>query len=426
MKQIALAFALLAYIAGAQAAIQELNRIVAVVNDDVVTAQELDRRIGEVVQQLRRQGTPMPPPKVLRKQVLERLVLERLQLERARSIGIRIDDETVNQVVGNIAEQNNLNLFQFRMVLERDGIDYAQFREDIRRQLMLDRLRVQQVNNKVNVTPREVDAFLEMQQGKEGGGEEYRLGHILIALPEAASPEQVQAARREAEEVLGKLRGGADFGQVAVAHSDGQNALEGGDLGWRKANELPTLFADAIAGMQAGGIGGPVRSPSGFHLFKVLEVRGEERHMVEQTHARHILIKTSELVSAEQARERLARLRERILAGEPFAELARANSDDKASAAEGGDLGWSNPGDLVPRFEQAMDALEPGEISEPFESRFGWHIVQVLERRQQDNTEQLERTKAAEALRQRKIEEQTQTWRRRLRDEAYVELRLDE
>ena len=409
----------------AKSAIVEINRIVAVVNRDVITESELNRRIELIRRQLQQQKTPMPPESVLRRQILERLILERIELQMARNLGIRVDDEALNRVLQNIAANSKMSLEQFRAVLERDGYDFAQFREGIRNEVIVKRLRQREVADRVNVTPQEVDEFLASQKNLGNLNQEYHLSHILIAVPEAASPEQVQAARAKAEEVLSKLRAGADFREMAVSYSDGQQALQGGDLGWRKAGQLPTLFSDILTRMHPGEISDLIRSPSGFHILKVTEERGEKKHIVRQTHARHILIRTNEVTSDYDARTRLERLRQRILAGEDFSTLAKANSDDRGSASKGGDLGWANPGDFVPAFEEVITKLAPGAVSEPFKTQFGWHIVQVLGRRDYDNTEQYQRARARQALRARKIDERLQQWVRRIRDEAYVEYRLE-
>lgn len=401
--------------------VEELNRIVAVVDEEAITSLELEKRLQAILAQLRQNGTPAPPRDILQRQVLERLIIERLQLTLAADRGVRVDDETLNQVIGRIAAQNKLTLPQFRETLERDGVAYADFREEIRGEIIMNNLRAREVESRVEVTQQEVDEFLTRQAGNGNLETEYHLGHILIAVPEGAGPEQVQAARARAQQVLDELRGGADFRQLAIAHSSGQQALQGGDLGWRKGGQLPTLFADNVLRLAPGEVSEPLRSSSGFHIIKLLDKRGEQRQFVTQTHARHILVRSNELVSDFDAGNKLSRLRERILQGEDFAALARANSEDPGSGAKGGDLGWANPGTFVGPFEQAMNGLKAGEISEPFRSQFGWHIVQVMERRQHDSTEELKRSRAFEAIRQRKIEEDTQDWLRRLRDEAYVE-----
>lgn len=418
--------ALLVCASTAPAEVIELNRVVAVVNDDVVTAQELEERTRIVLQQIGKANTSAPPKEVLTRQVLERLVLERIQLQLAAESGMRVEDEAVNQVVGNIAAENRLTPEQFRQVLARDGVDYADFREDIRREILISRLRARHVNSRINVTPQEVDDYLASSAAKAQLQNEFQLAHILIAVPEAAGPEQIQRARSEAEQVLAQLKLGADFRQLAIAHSDGQQALEGGDLGWRRGGQLPSLFVEAVLGMEKGEVSELIRSPSGFHIIKLVDVRGgEEKHVVKQVHARHILIRPDEITSDADARARLERLRERILGGEDFAQLARVHSDDKGSGANGGDLGWAGPGQMVPEFEEMMYKTPLGQVSAPFRTQFGWHIVQPLARRDHDNTEEFRRMRAMEALRQRKQEEETEAWLRQIRDEAYVEYRLE-
>lgn len=405
----------------------ELDHIVAVVNSDVITALELDERVQRVKQQLAQNNTSLPPEDVLRKQILERMVIEELQLQLAERKGIRVDDETVNQVVENIARENGLTLQQFRQVLEREGFGFPAFRENIRKEIMLTRLKRSEVENRINVSEAEIDSQVEKLRAQEGRDVEFRLAHILVALPEGASPQEVAAAQQEARQTVNRLRLGADFAQTAVAVSDGQQALQGGDLGWIKLGQLPSIFAETVPELEIGEITGPVRSSSGFHIVKVLDKRSEERkHIVEQTLARHILIKTDEVTSDEQARRRLLRLRERILNGADFGKLAQANSDDTGSAGQGGSLGWTNPGSFVPRFEQEMAKLEAGEISMPFKSRFGWHIVQVMSRRNKDDTADFLRNQARQQIEKRKTREEMESWLRRLREEAYVDLRLNQ
>ena len=411
----------------------EIDSVVAIVNDAVITRSELDDQTRTIKQQLRQQNTPAPTGDVLQKQVLERLISSRLQLQLAANTGIRADDDTLNRAINRIAEQNKLSLSEFRAVLEKDGFSFDKFREDIRNEIIITRLRQRQVDSRITVTDQEVSQFLAAQARQGKSDDEYRLGHILIALPEAASPEQIQAARQKTEKILEKLHakvnegtaGNADFKETAIAVSDGQQALEGGDLGWRSAGQLPSLFAAQVPAMKVGELSGVIRSSGGFHIIKLLDYRGGKRHTVMQTLARHILIRTTELITDDDASIRLEQLAQRIKKGEDFAELARVNSDDTLSAAKGGSLDWVNPGDMVPAFEQAMDQLQPAQISAPFKSEFGWHLVQVQERREHDNTEEYTRSQAQEALRNRKIEEEYQNWLRRLRDEAYVEYRLD-
>lgn len=409
----------------AQPSIAELDRILAVVNDDIIVQSELDDALRTIKQQLQQQNRPVPPDSTLQRQVLERLIVMRLQLQLANSTGIRVDDETLNRTVQNIAQQNGMSLSEFRSVLERDGFNFAKFREDIRNEIIINRLQQRQVTNRITVTEQEVDNFLANQNVQGTKNVKYHLAHILIAVPEGASSQQIQEARAKAQQVLGELRAGADFTQKAIAVSSGQQALEGGDLGWREPGQIPTLFVDTVLKMKPGDISDPIRSPSGFHIVKLVDAQDNERHIITQTLARHILIRTNEITSGSDARTRLEQLKGRIETGEDFAALARSHSEDSGSAVKGGDLGWVSPGDMVPRFEETMNRLKPGEVSEPFETQFGWHIMQVLERREYDNTEEFKRSKARELIRQRKAEEELDIWLRRLRDEAYVEYRLE-
>ncbi len=404
----------------------EIDRIVAIVNKDVIVLSELQARLRTAVEQLKKVNVPAPPRNILEKQVLEQLILDRLQLQIAANTGIRIDDETLNRQIADIARQNKLSLREFRDILERDGFDFGAFREDIRNELTKNRVQQRQVRDRVRVTARDIDNYLATREKQGGNNPEYRLSHILIAVPDGASPEELAEARDEAEDILARLKAGANFGRTAAAESDGQQALEGGDLGWRRAGELPTLFEGVVPNLEKGGLSDVIRGPSGFHVIKLLDTRGAERLVVKQTRARHILVKTDEVINNNDARTRLRVLRSRILNGADFNELARANSDDAGSAVKGGDLGWLSPGDTIPAFEKTMDALTIGKISEPFETQFGWHILQVLERRDRDSTEEVQKAKAAEALRNRKVDEELQTWFRQIRDEAYIEYRLDE
>ncbi len=419
---------LLAALTGSMGAIaaEPLNRIVAVVNDDVVLASEFEAKLNIVREQLRAQNTELPPENVLRQQVLDRVILDQLQLQLAASNNIQVDDETLASNLRNIAQQNNMSLEQFRATLESEGHDFNAFREEIRNQIIIARLHQQMVGSRINVTEQEIDTLLANEKTWGGAEKEYHLGHILIPVPDGASPEQNRAAQKQAEDTVAALRGGADFAKTAVAVSAGQTALQGGDLGWRKAGQLPTVMAEVVNNIQAGEIADPVRAAGGFHIVKLLEVRGEGRQLITQTHARHILLTADELLPEAEVPSRLEQLRERLVGGEDFAALARAHSKDKVSASKGGDLGWSNPGDLVPQFEEAMNALKIDEISQPVETRFGWHIIQVLERREHDSTDELKRNQARELIRKRKTDEELALWMRRLRDEAYVEYRTEE
>lgn len=419
-----LVIALLGVPVGTRAGVP-LDSIVAIVNDDVVMETQLDRQIERAKMELRQHDTKVPPADVLRKQVLERLILMKIQLQLAEQTGLRVDDDTLNRAISNIAAENGLSLGKFRDVIENEGYRYSQFREDIRDEIVVSRLRQRQVDNLIHVTDREVDNYLATQKQQDKVDKEYHLAHILIGLPEGASPEGIEERRTKAAEVLERLRAGADFKEMAIAVSDGQQAREGGDLGWRRAAEVPTLFADALGSLQEGATSDLMRNPSGFHIVKLLGTRNAGAHVVKQTRARHILIQTNELVSGDNARTRLTQLKQRIEGGEDFGELARSHSSDKGTAAKGGDLGWVSPGSLAPKFEEVMNSLSPGGISDPFETDYGWHIVQVRDRRDHDDSQELIRTQAREAIRQHRLEQEHQAWLRRLRDEAFVEYRID-
>ena len=416
---------LLSIARGGLAAPEPLDRIVAVVNDNVITSSELTDRLQLVKAQLVSQNTSLPPENVLERQVLERMVIEELQMQLARDTGVIVDDIELNNALRDIARKNGMNLIEFRKTVEQDGYQFNRLREDIRIDMTTARLRERQINNRITITDQEVESLLSREAQRGEQSVEYLLGHILVALPEAASPEQIQTARDKIGRIASELAAGADFAQKAIAESDGQQALAGGDLGWRNAGQIPRLFVDTVVAMQVGEVSQPIRSPSGFHLVKVVDKRGEAKQFITQTNARHILIAPTAVISNTEARLRVERLRDRIANGEDFAALAQANSADTRSASRGGDLGWVNPGDLVPPFEQAMDALPAGGLSDPVQTQFGWHLIQVLERRQQDVTEEVRRNQARMALFRRKVEEETQLWAQRLRDEAYVDFRLD-
>ena len=406
--------------------IVELDRIVALVNDDVIMQSELNSRINKVRQELEEQKIPSPPIHVLIKQVTERLILQRLQLQEAERSGIRIDDQTLNRTIQKIAEGNRLSMEQFRRLLERDGFSFAQFREDVRDEIMIGRIRSKKVKNRVKVSEQEIDYLLENLEKRGDTINSYQLAHILISIPEGSVPEEIERRRNKMEEVIAELKLGADFRQMAATYSDAQTAMTGGDLGWRKHSELPSAFEEVVPNMNKGEMSDIIRTPSGFHLVKLIDTRGENQIMVTQTKVRHILVKSSQIVSESDARSRLQQLRERILSGEDFAQLARANSDDSTSAIDGGDLGWVMPGALEPEFEDVMEAVDVGEVSEPFSTPFGWHILRVDDRRQHDGTLEYRRNKARETISKRKTEEELELWLHRLRDEAYVELRLEE
>ncbi len=402
----------------------EADRIVAVVNDEAITLNELRSQMARVERQLRQQGTQMPPRDVLEKHILERMIVDRVQMQLARETGLRVEDGQLDQALVRIAESNRMDLAQLRNSLAQDGIAWTKFREDIRGEITIVRLREREVDSRIIVSDGEIDNFLESAGAM--GNEEYNLAHILLRVPEQAKPEQLARLQARAEDIVAQLRKGADFAQLAAANSDAPDGLSGGLMGWRSRERLPSLFAEEVVKLKPGEISSVMRSPAGFHILKLLDRRGGaiKAQPVEQTHARHILIKTSELVSESEARRRLVALKERVTHGADFAELARLHSND-LSASRGGDLGWLNPGDTVPEFEQAMNRLKPGEVSEPVQSPFGWHLIQVLARRTDISTERV-RQSARQALRERKADEAYQDWLRQMRDRAYVEYRLED
>jgi peptidyl-prolyl cis-trans isomerase SurA len=403
----------------------EIDRIVAVVNEDVITRLDLNEHIKMAADNLRRQGTPLPPTEVFEKQVLERMIAQKTQLQFAKEVGLRIDDATLDKTIARIAQENKLTIPQLRATLEKDGVPYQKFRDELRNEITIARLREREVDSKIVVSEAEIDAFLQARQDTLGRNDEYNLGHILVRVQEQASPEQIQARQARAEEALAQIKQGADFGQVAATYSDAPEGLKGGMLGWREASRLPTLFLEAVKGMRVGEVSPVVRSPNGFHILKLVDQRGAAPVIVQQTHARHILIRTNELISETEARNRLLGLRERIVNGESFAELARLQSQD-ASASKGGDLGWVSPGDTVPDFERAMNQLNVNQVSEPVKTEFGWHLIQVLGRRDEDMSKERLRLTARQALLARKSDEAYQEWLRQLRDKAYVEYRSED
>ena len=415
---------LFCFLQSSQAAV-ELDRIIAVINDDVVMKSELDEKVRTVKNQLKEQGTTLPPSSILEKQVLDRLILTKLQIQMAENTGIRVDDESLNRTISNIAAENELSLAQFREILESDGYHYEKFREDIRHEILTSRLRQRQVDNRITVTEREIRNFMDNQEHQGEVETEFSLAHILVSTPEGLSASERKDAKKIAEKIVADLKNGGDFAQLAATYSDSEDALDGGKLGWRKAGQVPTLFTEFVADMEKGDFSEIIRSSSGYHIIKLLDVRSTEQVVITQTNARHILIRPDELISEEDAKTRLQQLLLRIKGGDDFADLARGHSVDSVSAADGGSLGWVSPGDLVPEFENAMNSLAPGEVSPAFKTQFGYHIVQVLERREHDSTEDVKRAKAREAIRQRKLEEARQNWLREMRDDAYVEYRLE-
>ena len=403
-----------------------VDRVVAVVNDEAITQYDLDDAKRIVLQQLKQQNVEPPAQDVLDKQVLERMMTERSLLQFAKESGVRVDDTMIERAILRIAQENKLSAEDFRKALAKENIDYPRYREDVRHELTVQRLREREVDSKITVSDAEVEQYLATLKSQSTGEAEYKLAHILVMVPEQASAEQIDARKRRAEDALRALKSGADFAQVAAGFSDASDALGGGNLGWRSGARLPTVFADEVRGMQVGQISAITRSAAGFHIVKLLEKRSRnEPTVVDQTHARHILVRVNEIVSESDAKAKIDRLKDRIDSGAKFEELAKLNSEDTTSA-KGGDLGWVNPGDTVPEFDEAMKKLELNQISAPVRTPFGWHLIQVLERRRQDITGDRARNEAQVAIRQRKADEAFQDWVRQIRDRAYVEVRLDD
>ncbi|MGH8176817.1 MAG: peptidylprolyl isomerase [Steroidobacter sp.] len=403
-----------------------VDRIAAVVNDGVVLMSQLDAQTEEVVQRLSQQNTELPPRNVLRKQILERLVVDEIQVQRAERLEIQVSDEMLNGALDDVARRNNIGFPDLPQALAKQGIDYRDFRDEIRRQMTLQLLRQRDVIGRINVSPRELEQFMTRQQNAPDQNAEYNVSHILISAPVTASPEQIEALGTRAREVHDKAAAGEDFAQLAVAYSDSSTNIEGGSLGWRRGSQLPSIVAEQVAKMKAGDISEPIRTPSGFHLFRLNEVRGGvQQAVVSQVHARHILLRTSELEDDQTVQQKLAAIRERIVTGgEDFAAIAAVTSQDPGSAADGGDLGWAGPGTFVPEFEKQIKDLGENDITQPFKTQYGWHVVQLLGRRQHDATDDMRRQRAFAELRESKAEEETELWLRRLRDEAFVDYRM--
>lgn len=410
--------------ASVHADVQPLDRVVAIVDTDVVMQSQLDQRVREVQQTIAKRGDSLPPEHVLGQQVLERLIIENIQLQIGDRSGIRITDEELNQAVGTIAQRNNLSLEQFRAALERDGLSYEDAREQIRREMIISRVRQRRVAERIQVSDQEVENFLNSESGKMQLSVEYRLANILIRVPDAASAEEIQAADRRAQELYQQLQQGADFAQLAIASSASETALEGGNMGWRKAAQLPAPFDSMIGALSVGETSEPIRTPGGFIMIKLLEKRGGETRVRDEVHVRHVLIKPSEIRSETETKRLAERVYERIMAGEDFAGLAKDFSEDPGSALNGGDLNWIDPNALVPEFRAVMAQTESGEVSKPFKSAFGWHVLQVMGRRATDGSEQFRKQQALSVLRNRKYEDELQAWLRQIRDEAYVESKL--
>lgn len=408
---------------------QLLDRVAAVVNDDVILKSELDQRVQETARQIAAQntGATLPPLDVLQKQVLEQMVTMRIELQQAEARGITVSDDAVNQALTRLAARGHVTLEQLPDTLKQQGIDYATFRKDIRNQIIIQNLEQQVLSDQLRITEQEIDDQIRSDQTNGDSSTEYSLSQILVATPLDPSPDDIAAARKKADEIYQKLKAGADFASTAIASSDDQQALKGGEIGWRKGSELPSIFSNVVPQMKPGDFSEPIQSVSGFHIVKLDDMkRSEAKVMVTQTHVRHILVRTSAILNADQAKAKIDALYQQLKSGGDFATLARDNSDDPGSAKDGGDLGWLDPGTTVPEFQATMEKLQPGEMSEPFQSQYGWHILQVLGRREVDQTQENLKQKAYEAIFARKSEEVIQHWLNELRGSAFIEYHLDQ
>ena len=410
-----------ATIAGAHGATETLDQVVAIVDDDIILASELRERVDGLTQTMQARGMQPPPEDEVIRESLDRLILESIQLQLGLRVGVRISDQQLDAAIEGIAAQNGLSVEQFRAALEQQGQSFHEMREQVRREMIIQRVQAGNVNQRIQITPKEVDNFLATEDGRKLTQAEYHLLHALLPVSPEASPEQVAAAQAQVEKLLRQIRAGQSFEQV-IRSSTGQYTFSGGDLGWRKQEDLPSLFADVAPAMATGATSDPIRSDSGFHLIHMQDKRGGEQ-IVAQTKVRHILVKPSAILTDTQARELVESLRERARGDEDFATLAREFSEDIGSAAEGGELGWTSPGQMVPEFEQAMNATAIGEISEPVHTQFGWHILLVEDRRQQDMTSEALRNKAADFLHKRKYQEELDAWLQQIRDEAFVDIK---
>ena len=399
---------------------QALDKIVAVVNDDVITKNELDTRIADFIVQLKLDKNSSKQMKALSKQVLERMIITQIQMQMAKQMGITIDDISLNRVIENIAQSNNLSLIKLKETLTKDGIEFSRFREQTRQDLIIKQLQKRMVSNKISISDQEIQRFIDNKLTKNNTTEKYQIQHILITTPESAAPEAVNKAKTKANKLFAEINEGADFKNLAIQQSDGRNALKGGDLGWRSSNELPEAFVEAIKGLSKGETAAPIKSASGFHILRLID-KSSNSLMVTQTQARHILIRTSKQTSDDDARKLLNELRQRIKQGEDFSKLANEYSQDPGSKIKGGDLGWADPGTYVAEFEEVMGSLKKNAISEPFRSQFGWHILQVQDRRKQDKAQANLKSQASQAIHKRKYDEELRLWSRRIRNEAYVE-----
>lgn len=414
-----------ALLAAEKRPIEKMDRIIAVVDQSVITEREMLTRMEAVKAQMIKKGVDVPPDEVLQKQILERLIVDSLQLQLAAQTGIKVDDAQLDKTIERIAEQNNLTLPAFKKALEEDGTQFYKFREDIRNDIIIARLRERDVDNKVNISEAEIDNYLTTQE-KDGDLDEFNISQILVRLPEDSSPEDIQKARARTEQITKALAEGMSFEKASANFSDAPNALDGGSLGWRSGQQMPAQFLELVKTLQTGGVSRPIRSGTGVHILKLNDRRaGASTLIVEQTHVRHILLKPNEVLSDKEAKQKIEGIKERIDHGTPFQDMARQYSDD-GSASSGGDLGWISPGDTVPVFEKTMAELAVNEVSAPIRSQFGWHIIQVLERRKQDMSKESKRLKARQEIRARKAEESYNDWIHELRDKAFVEMRLED
>ncbi|HTV79635.1 MAG TPA: peptidylprolyl isomerase [Steroidobacteraceae bacterium] len=403
---------------------QLLDRVAAVVNDGVVLESEVDDQMSAVKERLRSQGQEMPPDSVLRQQILEHLIVQEVEMQHADRAGLKISDETLNNALTEIAQRNGISLQQLPQALATQGIDYAGYRESMRRELTLRLLQQRDVIQRISVTPREIDTYLDRQARHPSANAEYNVSHILIAVPQEATTAQLEAAQKKANDVYTRAKNGEDFAKLAIANSNAQTALDGGELGWRKGTELPTVLADTVLNLKPGEVSAPIRAPTGFHIVRLNDMRSLQKHdVVEQVHVRHILMRTNELQDDATVKQKLENIRKRILNGEDFAGLAQTSSQDVGSAADGGLMDWTTTDTFVPEFAKVVDGLKVNEISEPFKTQYGWHIVEVLGRRKFDDTKELQRKDAADQIRASKVDEETEMWLRRLRDDAYVDLK---
>ncbi|MCO7224439.1 peptidylprolyl isomerase SurA [Pleionea sp. CnH1-48] len=406
-----------------QAEPQKLDEIIAMVEKDVILRSELTRKLNEITTQAQKRGQPLPPSSLLQQQILERMILDSLQLQMAKRAGVRISEQELNAAVQRIAEQNNMTLEQLRIEMaEKEGIDFELFREDLRKEIMTQRVRRGHVSRRIKISERDVDNMVQLIDAEGSEKIQYRLGHILLPIKNSTDPQSIQEARDKAENLIKDLRAGADFAQTAIAHSSGQNALQGGDFGWRSAAELPSLFVASTKALEIGGISEALRSGSGFHILKLLDKRGEQVHLVDQVKARHILLSPNAIMTEAQAEAKIKDIRQKILDGADFEELAKEHSADKGSANLGGDLGWSEPAKYVGPFKTAVQTLPLNELSEPVKTQFGFHIIEVLERRSNDQTKEKKREQARRILHSRKFDEEVEAWLQEIRDTSYVEI----